>query len=224
MTATLNETARGRQQKALSEYEAKRVLGEYGIPVTRERCCRSVREAVRAAEEIGGLVALKPCSPDILHKSDTGCIHLNLSGISQVQQAFAAIREQLGQTDVLVQEMVAGTREILVGMTRDDQFGPCVALGVGGVLTEVVDDTVFRAAPFDALEAADMLGQLRSQKIFQAFRSQRPVNREALCRILVAVGRMGVERPDISEIDINPMIIRPDGLPVAADALVVLSE
>ncbi len=235
MTATPEETAgrkadkifaaaRGRGQKALSEYDAKRVLAAYGIPVTRERCCRSAREAVRAAEEIGSPVALKPCSPDILHKSDTGCIHLNLSGTSQVQRAFAAIRDRLGPIDVLVQEMAAGSREILAGMTRDDRFGPCVVLGMGGVLAEVIDDTVFRAAPFDVLEAADMLDQLRSRKIFQAFRNQRPADREALCRIIVAVGRMGVEHADIREIDINPLIISPDGLPVAVDSLVVLSE
>ena len=109
-------------------------------------------------------MALKPCSADILHKSETGCIHLNLSGTSQIERAFAAIRQQLGPTDVLVQEMVPGSREILVGMTRDDQFGPCVVLGVGGVLAEVIDDTVFRAAPFDKREAADMLDQLRSRE------------------------------------------------------------
>jgi succinyl-CoA synthetase beta subunit len=235
MAATTNEsaastaedilaTARGRNQKALSEYDAKRVLRRYGIPVTREQRCRSDREAVAAAEAIGGPVALKPCSPEILHKSETGCIHLNLSDLSQVQRAFDAIRQQLGPTDILVQEMVPGSREILIGMTRDDQFGPCVLLGVGGVLAEVIDDTVFRAAPFETREAADMLDQLRSQKIFQAFRSQRPTDRDALCRILVAVGRIGDENPSIREIDINPLIISPDGLPVAADALMVLSE
>ncbi len=235
MTATHEETAgiaadelisaaRGRKQKALSEYDAKRVLAAYGIPVTRERCCRNAREAVRAAEEIGSPVALKPCSPDILHKSDTGCIHLNLSGTSRIQRAFAAVRQRLGPIDVLVQEMVAGSREILAGMTRDDQFGPCVVLGMGGVLAEIIDDTVFRAAPLDMLEAADMLDQLHSRKILQAFRSQRPADREALCRILVAVGRIGVEHADIREIDINPLIISPDGRPVAVDALVVLAE
>jgi succinyl-CoA synthetase beta subunit len=224
MTANeLIAAARGRGQKALSEYEAKRVLAAYGIPVTRERCCRSAREAARAADEIGSPVALKPCSPDILHKSDTGCIYLNLSA-SQVQRAFAAIRDRLGPIDVLVQEMVAGSRELLAGMIRDDQFGPCVVLGMGGVLAEVIDDTVFRAAPFDVLEAADMLYQLRSRKIFQAFRGQRPADREALCRILVAVGRIGVDHADIREIDINPLIISTGGLPVAVDALVVLSE
>jgi acyl-CoA synthetase (NDP forming) len=208
MTETLNENAastvddilaaaRRRKQRALSEYDAKRVLRQYRIPVTRERCCRSAGEAVAAAEAIGVPVALKPCSPDILHKSESGCIRLNQSGAAQVRDAFAAIRRQVGAADVLVQEMVAGSREILAGMTRDAQFGPCVVVGMGGVLAEVIDDTVFRAAPFDGLEAADMLNQLRCRKIFQAFRNQRPVDREALCRILVAVGRIGVEHPSI---------------------------
>jgi succinyl-CoA synthetase beta subunit len=216
-------TALGKKQKALSEYDAKRVLREYGIPATREKLCRSAAEAVRAATEIGGRVALKPCSPEILHKSETGCIHLNLSLASEIELAFASIQQQLGATDVLVQEMVSGSREILVGMIRDDQFGPCVVLGMGGVLAEVIDDTVFRAAPFELLEAADMLDQLRSRKILQAFRGQKPVNRDMLCRILSAVGRMGVEQPAIREIDINPLMIATDGNPVAADALMVLS-
>ncbi len=216
-------TALGKKQKALSEYDAKRVLREYGIPATREKLCSSAAAAVRAAAEIGGRVALKPCSPEILHKSETGCIHLNLSLASEIELAFASIQQQLGATDVLVQEMVSGSREILVGMIRDDQFGPCVVLGMGGVLAEVIDDTVFRAAPFELQEAADMLDQLRSRKILQAFRGQKPVNRDMLCRILSAVGRMGVEQPAIREIDINPLMIATDGNPVAADALVVLS-
>lgn len=216
-------TAIGRQQTALSEYDAKQVLREYGIPVTRETLCRSAGEAVRAAEEIGGKVVLKPCNAELLHKSDTGCIYLNLSFVSEIEQAFAAIHQKLGETDVLVQEMVPGSREILVGMIRDDQFGPCVVLGMGGVLAEVVDDTVFRAAPFHQEEAADMASQLRSQKIFQAFRGQKPADLDMLCQVLMAVGRMGVEQPTIHEIDINPLMISPDGSLIAADALVVLS-
>jgi hypothetical protein len=118
--------------------------------------------------------------------------------------------------------MVLGQRELVIGLTRDPQFGPCVMLGMGGTMTEVFQDTVFRMAPFDRTEAKDMTEELRFKTILGAFRGQKPVDMEILCRTLTAVGQIGIELETVSELDINPMIITPEGRLVAVDALVVL--
>ncbi len=208
----------------MSEYESKKLLGLYGIPVAREKLSHSGDEAVSAAGELGFPVVLKACSPDLMHKSERGCIELNLRSEGDIRAAYERILRgvDLELEGVLVQEMVAGQRELVVGLNRDPQFGPCVMLGIGGIMTEVFQDTVFRMAPLDTIEAKDMTEELRFKTILGTFRGQKPVDMEILCRTLIAVGRIGLELEAVSELDINPMIITPDGRLVAVDALVVL--
>ena len=215
-----------RGQKALSEYESKKLLSLYGIPVTREKLSRSADEAVSAAAGLGFPVVLKACSPELMHKSERGCIELNLRTEGDVREAYGRIIRSVDVEleGVLVQEMVPGQRELVVGLTRDPQFGPCVMLGMGGIMTEVFQDTVFRMAPFDMIEAKDMTEELRFKTILGAFRGQKPVDMEILCRTLMAVGQIGLELETVSELDINPMIITPEGRLVAVDALVVLGR
>lgn len=213
-----------RGQPALSEYESKKLLSLYGIPVAREKLSRSADEAVSAAADIGFPVVLKACSPELMHKSERGCIELNLRSEGDVRKAYGRIISSvdLELEGVLVQEMVSGQRELVVGLTRDPQFGPCVMLGIGGMMTEVFEDIVFRMAPFGKIEAKDMSEELRFKAILGAFRGQKPVDMDMLCRTLIAVGQIGLELDTVSELDINPMIITPEGRVVAADALVVL--
>jgi succinyl-CoA synthetase beta subunit len=218
------ETALAGGQKALTEYQSKQLLARYQVPVTRERLARNADAAVNAAAEIGFPVALKGSSPELMHKSDADCVALGLQSPDAVRQAYARISENAGIVldGLLVQEMVAGQREIVVGLSRDAQFGPCVMLGTGGVLTEIITDTVFRVAPIDEIEAMDMIGELKSRAMLYAFRGQQPADLQTICRTLTAVGRIGLETAAISEIDINPMIITPEGRVVAVDALVIL--
>ena len=213
-----------RVQATLSEYESKKLLSLYGIPVTREKLSHSADEAVSAAADLGFPVVLKACSPELMHKSERGCIELNLRSEGDVREAYGRIinRVDLKLEGVLVQEMVPGQRELVVGLTRDPQFGPCVMLGMGGIMTEVFEDTAFRMAPFDRIEAKDMTEELRFKTILGAFRGQKAVDMDMLCRTLIAVGQIGLELDAVSELDINPMIITPQGRVVAADALVVL--
>lgn len=213
-----------RGQPALSEYESKKLLSLYGIPVAREKLSRSADEAVSAAADIGFPVVLKACSPELMHKSERGCIELNLRSEGDVRKAYGRIISSvdLELEGVLVQEMVSGQRELVVGLTRDPQFGPCVMLGIGGMMTEVFEDIAFRMAPFGKIEAKDMSEELRFKAILGAFRGQKPVDMDMLCRTLIAVGQIGLELDTVSELDINPMIITPEGRVVAADALVVL--
>ncbi len=213
-----------RGQPALSEYESKKLLSLYGIPIAREKLSRSADEAVSAGADIGFPVVLKACSPELMHKSERGCIELNLRSEGDVRKAYGRIISSvdLELEGVLVQEMVSGQRELVVGLTRDPQFGPCVMLGIGGMMTEVFEDIAFRMAPFGKIEAKDMSEELRFKAILGAFRGQKPVDMDMLCRTLIAVGQIGLELDTVSELDINPMIITPEGRVVAADALVVL--
>ena len=209
---------------SLSEYTSKQVLGAWDIPVTREVLVQNADAAAAAAGEIGYPVALKACSRDLIHKSELDCIELGLAGPEAVGQAFGRIREKIKTPleGILVQEMVAGGRELMAGLSRDPQFGVCVMLGVGGVMAEVIADTVFRVAPFDAVEAMDMIRDLKCRAMLDAFRGQAPADANTLCRVLTSLGRLGLDRPEIREIDINPLIISPNGALKAVDALIIL--
>jgi succinyl-CoA synthetase beta subunit len=220
----LIRSALDRGQPALSEYKSKKLLSLYGIPVTRETLSRSADEAVSAAAALGFPVVLKACAAELMHKSERGCIELNLRSERDVREAYGHITGSvnLELEGVLVQEMVPGQRELVVGLNRDPQFGPCVMLGIGGMMTEVFKDTAFRMAPFGMIEARDMTEELRFKAILGAFRGQKPADMDSLCRTLIAVGRIGLELETVSELDINPMIITPEGRVVAVDALVVL--
>ena len=222
----LIRSALKRGQRALSEFYSKKLLSLYGIPVTRERLSHSADEAIAAAAEIGFPVVLKACSAELMHKSEHGCIELNLGSKEAVRTAYKRICGcvDLDLEGVLVQEMVPGQRELVIGLTHDPQFGPCVMLGMGGIMTEVFEDTCFRMAPLDMIEAQDMTEELRFKKILGAFRGQKPLDMDTLCRCLMAVGQIGLEREAISELDINPLIITPEGRIRAVDALVVLSQ
>jgi acyl-CoA synthetase (NDP forming) len=210
--------------KNLSESESKQVLAAYGIPVTREFVVKSMEAAVEKAEAIGYPVALKASGKDVLHKTESDWIALDLKDAQQVKNAYIDLmsRSNAAFEEVLVQQMVKGNRELMVGLKRDPQFGPCVLFGIGGVLTEILDDICIRVAPLERLDAMDMMEDIRGRKILDAFRGNPPVDREALADILMAVGRIGLEHEYILEIDINPMKLT-NGKPVAVDALVVLA-
>jgi len=220
------ETAILNGQTALSEFQSKQLLGSLGIPVTRERLVQSANEAIAAAEDIGYPVVLKACSWELMHKSELGCIELKLSNSTEVQKAYNRIYKniKISLEGILVQEMVEGQRELVVGLSRNSQFGACIMLGFGGVMTEIIADTVFRVAPFDRLEALDMIQDLKSRSMLDSFRGQKPADIEAICRTLTALSQLGQEEKSIAEIDINPLIISPDGAVKAVDALIILEK
>lgn len=219
-------TALANGQTALSEFQSKHLLSSMGIPVTLEELVQTADDAMAAAERIGYPVVLKACSWELMHKSELGCIELNLSTPEAVRQAHKKICDKIKQPieGVLVQEMVKGQRELLVGMSRNSQFGTCVMLGFGGIMTEVIRDTVFRVAPFDQLEALDMIRDLKTNSMLDAFRGQKPADLDAICQILIALGQLGLSEQAIAEIDINPLIISPDGTIKAVDALIILEN
>lgn len=218
-----NQSEIERSHRALSEYESKKMLAEYGIPVTQEILVQSKDQAVTAANEIGFPVALKACSPELIHKSDAGCVELSLTSGNDVAKAYDRIllSASVKLEGVLVSEMISGARELVLGLTREPQFGPCVMLGLGGVMTEIFKDTVFRVAPFDQVEAEDMIRELKSRAMLDEFRGELPADMKAICQCLISLGKIGLENPDISEIDINPLKIAKDGQVKAVDALII---
>lgn len=207
---------------ALDEYEAKRFLAGFGIPVSREIYAADTAAAVRAAAEIGYPVALKAAGEHIQHKTELGAVCLSLKSEGEIRVEARRLMAIAGCEGLLVQEMVPGERELVCGLTRDARFGPCVMFGLGGIFTELIDDAVFRIAPLSAADALAMMADIRSAKILRAFRGQAAADPQVLARIIVALGEIGCRCDDVGAIDINPLKIRPDGAPVAVDALVVL--
>jgi acyl-CoA synthetase (NDP forming) len=215
-------------QRTLSETASKTLLGSYGLPIAPEREVASAAEAVTAAEELGFPVVVKLCGDAIAHKTERGLVRLRLGDAAAVndagQQLLDAALDSDGKVSLLVAPMVSGNREFIAGMIRDAQFGPTVMLGVGGVLAEAVADVVFRPAPLDRVTAEEMLEDLSSQALLGEFRGEAAVDRGALLDLLEGLGRLAVERPDVMSVDVNPVILRPDGFPVAVDALVELGD
>ncbi len=217
------EEAVKRGDKTLSEYDSKLFLAEHGIPVTKEQVAASEDEAARIAGEIGYPVVLKASGSEFAHKTEMNLIALDLRTEPEVREAFKNLtgNPEAAVKEVLVQQMVKGDRELVVGMTRDPQFGPCVMFGLGGIFTEILEDVSFRVAPLSPWDARDMMEDIKAKKILDAFRGKPAVDRDVLADILVAVGKIGLDYEAVKEIDINPLKIL-KGKPVAVDALVVL--
>ena len=222
----LIKIALDRGQKALSEYQSKQLLKAYGIPVTREELAQSADEAAATAARLGYPVVMKACSPDLMHKSEAGAVEIGLKNEAEVRAAYQRLvgATTLALEGILVQEMIRGNRELVLGLSRDAQFGPCVMFGLGGVLTEVINDTVFRVAPLEMIDAQEMMQELRAKAILDPFRGQAAADREVIGRSLMALGQIGMENEGVAEIDVNPMIIDPAGRVKAVDALVVLQR
>ena len=214
------------RQNALSEFESKRVLAAYGIPVSKEILVHTQSEVKSAAKKVGYPVVLKACSAHELHKTEKALIAVNITSQKGLVDEFKKINRQVGKNydgAFLIQEMVSGSREIMIGMHRDPSFGPSVMFGLGGIFTEILQDVTFRIAPLLKRDALDMMRSIRGHKILEAFRGMPAVNSKILCNALVSVGKLALDHPQISEIDINPLIIC-GSKPVVVDALILLSE
>jgi len=216
--------------QTLSEHASKACLSEFGIPFAREVSSITPAEAATAAEKLGFPVVVKLCGDAIAHKTERGLVRLGLGDAAAVRSAaselLAAARPEDGPVSLLVAEQVAGKRELIAGLVRDPQFGPCVVLGLGGILTEALGDVAFAAAPLSQAEACALVGRLRaSHLVTKPFRGEPAGDLEAIAAVLVALGRVAVERPEVASVDLNPVLIRArDGRPVAVDALVELGE
>ena len=210
----------------LTEYESKQILASYDLPITREELVSNSDDLLKAAEQIGYPLVIKGCLAQIAHKTEKGLIRVDVRNADEAMTAFREISAAMngaGDGAVLVQQFIKGQRELVVGLTRDAQFGPCVMFGLGGIFTEVLKDTVFRVAPLEKQDALEMMQEIKAAKILEAVRGMAVADKDMLAEILMTMGRIGIENESIKEIDINPLIIS-NGKPVAVDALVVLQE
>lgn len=211
----------------LSEHESKQLLADAGVPVPREILAVDADAAVRAAEELGYPVALKLCGRGIAHKTERHLVRLDLTAEELVREhaldllARRSAAEQDAQ--LLVAPMLHGRRELIAGLVRDPQFGPCVMLGLGGIFAEAVGDVAFAAAPLGPGDADDLIDALRFANVLGDFRGEPAVDRARLGGVLEALARLGAQRPDVRSIDVNPLIVVGDA-PVVVDALVELSS
>lgn len=220
------KNARRENRQTLSEFESKKLLKRYGVPVTPNVIVTKASEAVSEAEKIGFPVVLKGHGPRLTHKTERGLVRLNLQSPADVRRAFADISQAAGKDGegCLVQPFISGRREFVAGLIRDAQFGPVVMFGLGGIFTEALDDTAFRIAPVDETQARRMIQEISSRTLLGNFRGEKAADLNQLVKVITGLSRLALAEPDIAEIDINPLIITPKGKALAVDALVVLSD
>jgi acetyl coenzyme A synthetase (ADP forming)-like protein len=220
-------------RSSIGDAEARSILQAYQMRIPRSELASTPDQAVDFARQIGYPVVLKIASPDILHKTDVGGVKVNLRNASEVRDAFELMvyRAQRYVPDAriwgcLVQEMAPpGGTEILVGMNRDPQFGPLVTFGLGGIYVETLKDVTFRVAPFSPEEARQMLDEIRAHAILDGVRGQPPADKEAIVDILLRIGQLVQDFPEIAELDINPVMVYPEGQgALAIDMRLVLSK
>ena len=218
------ERALREKRFTLSEHESKEILRAYAIPVTRERLVGNQQALTKAIEEIGFPLVIKASAPGLSHKTERGLVRVDVRNEQEATAAFQEIMREIGDDAeaVLVQEMVKGGRELVVGLTRDVQFGPCVMFGLGGIFTEILRDISFRVAPIERRHALEMMQEIKARKILESVRGMPAADLDQLADILIKVGNIGLEQERIKEIDINPVILE-ESRPVAVDALVVLN-
>jgi acetate---CoA ligase (ADP-forming) subunit beta len=209
-------------QKTLSEFESRLVIESAGVPVVPAALVKSRDEAMRESAKIGFPMVMKGCSAELAHKTEAGMVALNIGNVEEVGRVFDEFTGKATNLDgVLIEKMVKGSREFVIGLSRDPSFGPCVMFGLGGIFTEALKDVTFRVAPLTKEDALEMIDEIKTKKLLGEFRGAPAVDREALAKALIGVGDLGVKYDSIAEIDINPLIV--DGnKPVAVDALVVL--
>ena len=224
---TLTVSAAGRQ---LSPYRALTRVFEQGLPCIGFGQADSPDSAVGIALELGFPVALKISSPEILHKSDIGGVHLNLDSPEAVKKAYneivAAIRDaqpQVTAKNVLVNKMAPSGLEVIVGMNRDPQFGPVILFGLGGIMVEIFQDVTLGFLPLTRDDALVMIRDVKGHKLLSGYRGQPPVDEQALADCILSVAKMAETHPEIVEIDLNPVFAYPDGI-LVVDARIIKKE
>ena len=214
----------------LTEVESKQLVAEAGIPVIKTKLAKSKAEAIEISKKLGFPVVLKIVSPDIIHKSDIGGVKLNLANATQVGRAYAEIMAAAKKANkkadiqgVSVQKMAKPGVEVIMGMSKDAQFGPVLMFGLGGVFVEVLKDVAFRIVPLARRDASQMIREIKGYPLLEGYRGQEPANITALEDLLLKLSTFVDETPQIKEMDLNPIFAYKNGA-VAVDARVILES
>ena len=217
-----------KSQNLLTEVESKALLKKAGIPVVETKLARSKKEAISISNEMGFPVVLKISSTDVVHKSDSGGVKLGLANATQVGKAHNEIVSSIKQAypkahieGVSVQPMAPPGVEVIVGMSKDPQFGPVLMFGLGGILVEVLKDVSFRIVPITARDAGAMIREIKGYPVLEGYRGQKPASIPALEKLIVKVSQFVEKNPQIKELDLNPIFAYPDKA-VAVDARIIL--
>jgi acyl-CoA synthetase (NDP forming) len=214
--------------RLLSEVEAKEWLQKAGIPVVETRLARTRAEAVTLSRQMGFPVAMKVISPDISHKSDVGGVKLNLANPTQVEKAYSAMLTSIRQSlpkakieGVSIQKMAPAGIEIILGMTKDAQFGTVLMFGLGGILVEILKDVSFRLVPLTGRDAAEMVREIKGFALLKGYRGHEPVSISEIEKCLLKLSQFIEVNPQIKELDLNPLMAYKQGV-LAVDARIVL--
>jgi len=216
----------------VGEVKTKNILQAYGFRIPEGHLATSAEEAIEVAERIGFPVAMKIVSPDIVHKSDLGGVRLNVANSEAVRDGYDLMRLRIGQRapkawieGIYIEKMVDRGLEVIIGMSRDTQFGPMLMFGLGGIFVEIMKDVTFHLAPITSAEAILMLKSTRSYEILQGKRGHRGVDLEAIANGLQRISQLTTDFPQIIELDINPFIVGEIGTdPFVADARMTLRD
>ncbi|KKK45635.1 MAG: succinyl-CoA synthetase subunit beta [Candidatus Lokiarchaeum sp. GC14_75] len=213
-------------QTVLTEFESKELLREIGILVPDQKLTSSKDETLSAAEEIGFPIVLKLIAEDIVHKSDTGAVKLNLKNIKDVEDAYEELMEIASQKEkkISVQKMAdEPITELIIGMTTDPQFGPALMFGIGGILVELLEDVSFRIAPITEYDANEMIHDIKGFPILDGFRGKPKADIDAIVETLMKISDLVTKHEEINEMDLNPVFIYDKGL-ICVDARIILKN
>lgn len=221
--------ARAEGRALLSEVEAKAMLAEFGVAVTDTRLASSVDEAAAIAAELGYPVALKVVADEITHKTDVGGVELGIADADELRAAARRIHEAVAvaapgvaPAGLSVQPMAAPGTEVILGITQDQQFGPVLMFGLGGVFVELLKDVAFRVVPLEPRDASEMIREIQGFPVLEGFRGAEPADLAAIERMLLQLSEFAEAHPEVAELDLNPVFARADGA-VAVDARIVLT-
>jgi acyl-CoA synthetase (NDP forming) len=216
------------KRKSLLETEAKTVCMEYGIPVTKFKLAKNEEEAVKFADEMGYPIVVKIVSPEIIHKSDVGGVIINLKDGKDVRDAYKKILRNVRKykakakiVGVLVQEMAPSSTEVIVGATKDPQFGPAIMFGLGGIFVEILKDVTFRIAPVTEDEAREMIMEVKAYPLLKGYRNMPPADIDSIVKILLNTSRLVTQHEEIKELDLNPIMVYAKGAKTV-DARIIL--
>ena len=230
VTKAILRRAKQEKRTVLTEVESKELVEKAGINVVRAKLATSMKEAVALSKEVGFPVVLKIASADVVHKSDAGGVTVDVKNATQVSNAYREIMTAIKQKypkaaidGLSVQPMAKPGVEVIIGMTKDAQFGPVLMFGLGGIFVEILKDVSFRIVPLAPRDAAEMIRDIKGYPVLEGYRGQAPSDVSALEDMLLKVSAFVDKNPDIKELDLNPVFAYSDGA-VAVDARVVLEE
>jgi acyl-CoA synthetase (NDP forming) len=214
----------------LTEYESKRILKQVGIPVVETKLAKTQKEAVSFSQKIGFPVVIKIVSPDVIHKSDSGGVKLSLNNVADVKKAYDGILKKVKKQypdavihGVSVQKMVRPGTEVVVGTSKDPQFGPVIMFGLGGIFVELLKDVSFRVIPVEQKDAQEMIEEIKGFPLLQGYRGKEPADIASLATIILKLSKFIEVNPQIKELEMNPIFAYRNRA-VAVDARILLEK